>query len=58
MARCSEYHGSIQVDKWGRRDRAGHLILLEDALVLAVRDQLAIEGSAVGALQAFEKKTA
>jgi hypothetical protein len=48
----------MQVDKWGRRDRAGYLILLEDALVLAVRDQLAIEGSAVGALQAFEKKTA
>jgi len=67
--RSCEHRGSIQIGKWGRRERIGHRILLEDESVLAdgnhVRvmklvacDGLSLDGRAVGALQVFEKKTA
>ena len=67
--RSPEHRGSIQIDKCGRRYRAGHRILLEDQSVLAdgnhvrvmklvARDGLSMDGRAVGALQAFKEKTA
>lgn len=62
----SEHHGSIQIDRGGRRRRTGRHMLLEDEPVLAdgdhvrvmklaARDRLAIDGGAVAALQVFEK---
>jgi len=67
--RSPEHRGSIQIGKWGRRDRIGHRILLEDESVLAdgnhVRvmklvacDGLSLDDRAVGAFQVFKEKTA